>query len=54
MFMPFLHSYKLLEIERFLLEGNATPHLTQRDAVKRDVRTAQPEYVFPQDALGPC
>ncbi len=34
-----------------LLEGNATPHLTQLEAVKRDVRTAQPEYVFLQDAL---
>jgi hypothetical protein len=34
-----------------MLEGNAMPHLTQRDAVKPDVRTAQLGYVFPQDSL---
>ena len=33
------------------LEGNAMPHLTQHDAVKRDVRTAPPGYASPQDGL---
>ena len=42
---------KLASVSMRMLEGNATPHLTQHDAVKRDVRTAQPGYVFPEDAL---
>ncbi len=37
---------KLMSVSMRMVECNATPHPTQHDAVKRDVRTAQPGYVF--------